>query len=76
MDDFLRRNKTRADKYHKRFKEIFGTSLMNYYSFLFGFDVVKFDEEFIKPKEGQSTSEVVEKKYGKEAVELCRNLMG
>jgi EAL domain-containing protein (putative c-di-GMP-specific phosphodiesterase class I) len=65
----------KADRHNKEFKRIFGESLMNYFSFIFGFDVIKFDEEFVKPNEGESTNQAVERKFGKDAVELCHKLM-
>jgi hypothetical protein len=75
MIDILKKNREKADKYNQEFKRIFGESLMNYFSFFFGFDVIKFDEKFIKPNEGESTNQAVERKFGRNAVELCLKLM-
>ena len=39
-----------------------------------GFDVIAFDE-FIKPKENESTYEAVERQFGVKAVELIKRLL-
>ncbi len=73
--DFIAKNRLKAQKCHQEFKRTFGTSLMEFFSFFYGFDVVKFDEQIAQPKEGQSTKDAVEKKFGKDAVVLCERLL-
>lgn len=75
MNSILEKNRKKADQYHKDFKRVFGISLMNYFNFFFGFDVIKFDEDFVKPNEGESTSEAIKRAYGKEGVEICQKLL-
>lgn len=67
-------NKAKADKYHKIFRQTFGVQLMNYFSFITGFDIIKFDEKFLKTPDGISMGEYIREKYGEEAVDLIKNL--
>jgi hypothetical protein len=59
----------------KAFKNTFHTDLANFWDFT-GFDVIKFDEDFIKPPDGKSTADVVREQYGDSAVELIYGLLG
>lgn len=63
-----------ADKY-RRFKNTFGIPLATpYWTRMFGFDTIAFDE-FIKPKEGESTEDAVRRLYGDEAVNLINEIL-
>ena len=59
-----------------QFHAIFGVFLSDYFDNITGFDIVKFDNEFIKAPDGQSTSDVVLERYGDEAMCLCLTLLG
>ena len=59
----------------RKFQELFGQDIRTYWDNLVGFDVVKFDEEFVKPRNGQSTKQKVKDKYGEEGVELVVSLI-
>ena len=73
--NFMLENKNKYIKYYPKFSSIFGVSLKRYWDNMFGFDVVKFDDEFIKAPDGISTAQAIEEKYGKDAVELIRILI-
>jgi hypothetical protein len=73
--DLVTKNRKKAQDHNQEFKRTFGISLMQYFHFFFGFDIVKFDEEFIKPNEGESTKQAVERKFGANAVSLCEKLL-
>lgn len=68
-----RRNAVQA--YGMIFQRTFGARLGNYMHPLFGFDVIKFDEQIARAKNGESTKDVIEREYGKEAVELILKLI-
>ena len=75
MTDILRKNRMKADKYHRDFKRVFGVGLMNYFNFIFGFDIVLFDEQVVKPPEGKSTKEAIREKHGDEGVQIIEGLI-
>ena len=58
------------------FRKIFRAPLSRYWNSLLGFDMVKFDEELVKPKRGHSTADAVKRKYGDRACDLIRELIG
>jgi len=62
-------------KHFEEFQDIFGVPLSQFWDKLLGFDVVKFDVNFIKPEEGKSTRQVVREKYGIRAEQLCTDLI-
>ena len=74
--DFFLKNKKLLHEHNQEFLSIFHVSLGTYWDILTGFDVVKFDEEFIKPPDGRSTNEMVNEIYGERAQELCHILIG
>ena len=61
-------------KHGRQFKSTFGVPLKAYMDLITGFDVVKFDEEVVKPPDGVSSEQVVEERWGKPAVELIKSL--
>lgn len=77
MRKTLERNLDLRDKYHHEFKTVFGVSLHRYFNNLTGFDVVKFDEEFVKPKANkESMRDALKRRWGDDAVALVMNLIG
>jgi hypothetical protein len=61
--------------YADRFYKLFGTRLHLYLDYLTGFDIMKFDHNMMTP-DGTSTSMWIQTKYGPEAVNLIRKLIG
>jgi len=57
------------------FNTTFGIKFVDYFDGFMGLDIVKFDEEFIKPPEGVSTADAVRAKYGDRAVELVSEMI-
>ena len=62
-----------------KFKEIFGVSLKSFYGSalemaMFGFDLIKFDKEFLKTPDGKSVNDYVKEKYGIEGYNLINIL--
>jgi len=58
------------------FQRVFGRKLFDFWDNITGFDVIKFDEQVIKPPEGISTKDAIEKQYGVNAVALVYKLWG
>lgn len=56
------------------FKRVFYTDLANYWDFT-GFDIVRFDDEYIKSGDN-SMEDVVRERFGDNAVELIKDLLG
>ena len=73
--EFMKSNKDRYIKYEPEFKATFGISMWPYMDMVTGFDVVKFDEEFIKPGDNESTNAAIVHKYGREAANLIMKLI-
>ncbi len=71
---FARHRKAYETNYHD-FSRIFGVSLAGYWDKMFGFDVVAFNEKFIKSGDNESMAEAVKRQYGAEAVALIKNLL-
>ena len=57
-------NKRAEQKYHEVFKQEFNINLLDYWSMVTGFDLIRFDEEFLKTPQGISTRDYVTKIYG------------
>ena len=59
----------------QEFYNTFGVSLNDYFDPILGFDIVKFDEEIIKPSANESSRDKVFRKYGQNGVECIENLL-
>lgn len=57
-------------KHEVEFNTIFGVRLRDYMRSCMGFDLLKFDATVVKPEDGVSTKDTIERKYGKRGVEL------
>ncbi len=57
-----------------QFLKTFRVPLRKYWDLRTGFDVIRFDEEFIRPADDQTTNDAIEKKFGPEAVALIARL--
>ncbi len=62
-------------KLGRQFKQVFGVALHPYMNLITGFDIVKFDDEVVKPPDGTSSKQAIEQRWGQEAVELIKELM-
>ena len=58
----------------RMFQSYFGVGLPKYWSPIFGFDVVGFDE-YLKTPDGVSTADYIKKTYGHEAMILVKGLL-
>lgn len=73
--DYAYRHRYHDLKYHKEFLNIFKLELKQFYpNYIFGFDIVKFNDA-IKCPEDKSVRAWVRRKYGKRAVELIEILL-
>lgn len=61
--------------FDRDFKRIFGTSMSNYFDNILGFDIVRFDEQFINSEDQESVAEAINKKYGQEGEDIVRKLL-
>jgi hypothetical protein len=59
----------------EQFREIFGVRLAPYWLGPLRLDIVKFDEEVVKPRENESTGQAIERRWGKDGVDLVRVLL-
>ena len=74
MSNYIYENSQKR-RYMSQFEQTFKVGFDIYFNNLSGFDIVKFDEEVIKPPDGVSTSEQILKDYGPEAVALIKKLI-
>lgn len=58
-----------------KFQWTFGVPLKNFFDKITGFDVVAFDEDFVKAEDGVSTRDAVQEKWGDEGVEILEKLI-
>lgn len=75
MRDFIMENHKKSYENSQKFYNIFGISLKKYFTPIFGFDIIKFDEEIIKTEPNKSMNATVKAKYGKNGVEIIKNLL-
>ena len=61
-------------KYETKFKFYLKLPLRKYLHPIFGFDVVKLDQDLGVP-DGKSTEDIVLERFGKDAVALCMELI-
>ena len=59
----------------EQFLDIFGCSISPYWNPMLGFDVIKFDENIVKPNDGESCSTAIERQWGLEACKFIRSLI-
>lgn len=74
--DFIADNNARFKELAPKFQKMFGVKLRSFYHPVTGFDVVKFDEQFVNPNENESSAAAVKRKWGKDAVALIEQLFG
>ena len=77
-ESLFNRMQSRKDCYMKnehKFRRIFGVGMWQFMDFLMGFNIVKFDD-WLKTPDGVSTADYLTKKYGREACDLVKELIG
>ena len=72
----VRKNLELYKKLAPTFQRIFSVKLDRFWNNLTGFDVVKLDEEIVKPDDGTSTRAKVREQWGEEGEALCVQLLG
>ncbi len=73
--DYLKKNKDTYVRYAPQFQKEFSVRLWTYWDMRTGFDIVRFDDEVIKPPDGASTREAILARYGEDAVKLIEELI-
>jgi hypothetical protein len=68
----------RAFAYHGAslmFREVFGRNMKDFYEgHIIGFDVIKFDDEIVKPADGESTAEALVRQWPQRGEEMMATL--
>uniref|UniRef100_A0A6M3KK05 Uncharacterized protein n=2 Tax=viral metagenome TaxID=1070528 RepID=A0A6M3KK05_9ZZZZ len=75
MYQFMKENNQKRLKYSTAFQLTFHRGLGDFWDIITGFDVIKFDEEVIKPPDGTSTRDQILKDYGEDTVKLVEGLI-
>ncbi len=78
MDEFREWRKQNRLAYinkYEEFQRVFGVPLSKFWDKQFGFDIVAFDEKFIKPNDNESTKQATLRKYGQEGLDLIVALL-
>jgi len=71
----IQKNTALLTAHRDSFYRTFNRRLESFFHPLLGFDVILFDERFIKPQDGESTAQAVERIYGQDALELVYKLL-
>jgi len=75
MGKSVLRNRMNSLELNMPFLEIFGVRLKKFWEGnILGFDVIAFDE-FIDPKENESTKDAILRKYGQEGLDIINKLL-
>ena len=75
MRDLVVKHKKLQHDYQHQFHATFGANLGSYIDMICGFDIVRFDDEVIKPPDGTSTRDAILAQYGEDAVKLVETLI-
>ena len=65
-----------TDVQRRKFTELFGQDIRTYWCNITGLDVIKLDEELVKPADGESTKAKLQSEWGEDAVTLIEELIG
>ena len=71
----LGKRNAQAHKHGRRFLQVFGLRLTQFWHPITGFDIVAFDD-VIRPALNQSLHDCIQARYGPEAVQLIAYLIG
>lgn len=72
---FIIKNRDLERKYADAFRRTFGIRLHDYMDYVTGFDLIRFDAEFLR-SEDRSMAEALRERHGDEAVDLIKALIG
>jgi len=75
MKDVFQKRLLQRKTFDRDFKRIFGISMGNYFDNLLGFDIIKFDDQFIHSEDQESVAQAINRKYGQEAQDVIRKLL-
>ena len=75
MLEFMKDNRLKFVRYQQEFALTFNRPLQEFWDNMFGFDIIKFDEQFIKSPDGTSLSDAVIQQYGQAANDLIKKLI-
>jgi hypothetical protein len=75
LPELVRQNLDLYRQTYREFAKIFGVSLRSYWNNITGFDIVMFDDEFIKSPDNKSMGDAILETYGQEAYDLIRRLI-
>lgn len=70
MQDYAAKRKLAPE-----FQKIFGVPLSAYFDNVFGFDIVRFDDEVIRAQNDESIKDAVVRQYSREAADLIWELL-
>lgn len=70
IDAFHRRSKTAQEIQRKT-----GLPVPRYIHPLLGFDIIKFDEQILRPPDGQSSADVITERYGADVCKMFERLL-
>jgi len=73
--EFMKENRMKYLTNQVLFCVIFDRPLSYFWDNLTGFDIIKFDEDFIKPNVGESTNQAVSRKYGQTGCDIITKLI-
>jgi hypothetical protein len=75
MQTILNKNVTLYEANKERFFDFFSVHLSKFWNHLTGFDVIKFSD-WLKPHKTESLADTITRRWGPDAVALCRTLIG
>ncbi len=73
--DMVLKNKAKQHDHYQQFRDIFKVELARYMHPLFGFDIIAFDEQVVKPNDNESCRQAIVREYGQEAANLVEALL-
>ena len=75
MNEYIMNNRAMRQKHNALFSRTFGVSLRKYWHPLFGLDIVKLDDDVIKPPDGTSTLDHVTATWGGAVADMITDLL-
>jgi len=75
LREIVLKNNKKKHQSEQEFFNVFGVSLSSFFDPIFGFNIIAFDEEVIKPSANESTKDKILRKYGEKGVECIKNLL-
>ena len=75
MKSIIKENHRKRTEYRQAFFCAFGVSFDDYFHPLLGFDLIKFDDEFLRSPDDESVANYLTEHYGKLACKLVENII-